>query len=73
MRLLEAICLPMLLILSVLPSAAIRGTSSRQEINIRVKTELIQLRAVVTDRQGQLVDHLSKEDFVLLDDGRPSG
>jgi VWFA-related protein len=71
MRTLKAICLPMLLVLSILPCAVIRGTSNQQEINIRVKTELIQLRAVVTNRQGQLVDNLSKEDFVLLEDGRP--
>ena len=68
---LKAIYLPPLLVLSMLASAAPGQQESQQEINIKVKTELIQLRAVVTNRQGQLVDNLSKEDFVLLEDGQP--
>ncbi len=38
---------------------------------IRVKTELIQVRAVVTDSKGNPVDNLRQEDFLLLDDGQP--
>jgi len=47
-------------------SAPARGTTQ-----IRVKTELIQVRAVVTNSKGNLVDNLSKEDFLLIEDGRP--
>lgn len=38
---------------------------------IRLKTDLLEVRAVVTDRKGNPVDNLKKEDFELLEDGRP--
>lgn len=38
---------------------------------IKLSTELIEVRAVVTDRQGKLVDGLKKEDFEVLENGRP--
>jgi len=68
---LKVICAAALLVLSMFPYAVVGRTSTLQEVRIKVKTELIQLRAVVTDRQGQLIDNLSKEDFLLLEDGRP--
>jgi VWFA-related protein len=68
---LKAFCLPALLVLFVSAFAPTGHSEKQQEINIRVKTELIQLRAVVTNRQGQPIDNLSKEDFVLLEDGQP--
>src|ERR1700694_3099489 len=42
-----------------------------QDDVIRVKTDLVQLRAVVTDRKGQLVDNLKQDDFEVLENGRP--
>jgi VWFA-related protein len=38
---------------------------------IKVKTELVEVRAVVTDRQGRPIENLTKEDFVLLENSRP--
>ena len=67
----KAICIPVLLLLSIFPYAIIGRPANQQQVNIKVKTELIQLRAVVTNRQGQLIDNLSKEDFVLIEDGYP--
>ena len=37
----------------------------------KFKTEPVEVRAVVTDRNGRLVEDLNKEDFELLEDGRP--
>lgn len=37
---------------------------------IRIKTDLVQVRAVVTDRKGQLVDNLKQEDFEILENGK---
>jgi VWFA-related protein len=37
----------------------------------KVKTELVEIRAVVKDSHGGLVENLSKEDFELLEDGKP--
>lgn len=37
----------------------------------KVKTELVEVRAVVTDRKGGLIENLKKEDFELLENNRP--
>jgi VWFA-related protein len=42
-----------------------------QDQPIRVKTELIDLRAVVTDKRGQPITDLKKEDFELTENGKP--
>src|SRR5215510_5107410 len=42
-----------------------------QDQPIRVKTELINLRAVVTDKRGQSITDLKKEDFELMENGKP--
>ncbi|HZN10275.1 MAG TPA: VWA domain-containing protein [Blastocatellia bacterium] len=38
---------------------------------IRLETELVQIDVVVSDAQGRLVRDLKREDFELLEDGRP--
>jgi VWFA-related protein len=53
-----------------LPANA-QKTSSDQDDVIRVTTNLIQVRAVVTDRKGQVVDGLKQEDFEILENDRP--
>ena len=37
---------------------------------VRLKTALVHIHAVVTDKQGKLVEELKKEDFELLDQGQ---
>jgi VWFA-related protein len=37
---------------------------------IKVKTELMEVRAVVTDQKGRIVDNLKKEDFELLENDK---
>ena len=44
-------------------------TGEQQEA-IRVKTELIELRAVVTDRRGEVVRGLRREEFEVLENGK---
>src|SRR5215216_323205 len=48
-----------------------RPTQGRQDQTIRLKSELVEVRAVVTDKQGQPVGNLKKEDFELLENNRP--
>lgn len=43
----------------------------QQDPSIRVKTDLINLRAVVTDKRGQAVTDLKQEDFELTENGKP--
>jgi VWFA-related protein len=42
-----------------------------QDTPIRVATELIEVRAVVTDKQGQPISGLTKDDFELLENNKP--
>ncbi len=48
-------------------------TSSKPEQDdvIRTNTNLIQVRAVVTDRAGKLVDNLKQDDFEVFENGKP--
>lgn len=45
--------------------------TNQQEPTLRIKTELLQLRAVVTDKQGKVVEGLRAEEFELLENNRP--
>ena len=40
-----------------------------QDQAVRLKTELVELRAVVTDKKGNPISDLKKEDFEVLEDG----
>ena len=42
-----------------------------QDDAVRLRTELIQVQVVVTDKQGRVIEDLKKEDFELLEQGRP--
>ncbi|HSW39016.1 MAG TPA: VWA domain-containing protein [Acidobacteriota bacterium] len=42
-----------------------------EDQTIRVQTDLFEIRAVVTDRRGNLIENLRLEDFELLQDGEP--
>lgn len=46
-------------------------TPGKQEQPLRLSTDLIQVRAVVTDKQGRMIDQLKKDDFVLLENDLP--
>lgn len=45
--------------------------ANNQEPAIRIKTELLQLRAVVTDKQGKVIEGLQVLEFELLENNRP--
>ena len=44
---------------------------ARQDQPVRLKADLIEVRAVVTDGNDRVVDNLKAEDFELLENGRP--
>src|SRR5215475_5350956 len=44
---------------------------AKQDQPIRLKTELIDMRAVVTDKRGQPITDLKQEDFELMENGKP--
>lgn len=48
-----------------------RTSTQAQDQPIRLKTELIEVRAVIADRGGEVVADLKKEDFEVLENGRP--
>ncbi len=45
--------------------------NDEQEKQLRLRADLVQLRAVVTDKRGQTVGGLKKEDFEILEENRP--
>src|SRR5262245_36768426 len=48
-----------------------QGAQQKQdEPLLRIKTELVQIDAVVTDKQGKLARDLKRADFELFDDGK---
>ncbi|HWX42172.1 MAG TPA: VWA domain-containing protein [Blastocatellia bacterium] len=47
------------------------GQDSAKDQSVKLQSELVELRAVVTDKQGRLIDGLKKEDFELLENGKP--
>ena len=47
-----------------------QAKNDEQEKKIRLKAELVQLRAVVTDKRGQPVAGLKREDFEVLEENR---
>src|SRR5688572_27433890 len=44
---------------------------SAQQATFRAGTELVSLTATVTDRRGQFMTDLTREDFEVLEDGKP--
>lgn len=67
-----AISLLLALSIGLSPLAAVRQSKQdKQDEPIRLKADLIEVRAVVTDKQGNVIGNLKKEDFELLEKGRP--
>lgn len=79
MRSVVFLCLSTLLVPCAIGIAAVAQDQKKQDQSkkaekdwvVELKTLLVELRAVVTDRQGHLVDGLKKEDFELREKGRP--
>lgn len=53
------------------PEDQAQGKKEEQDKQLRLKADLVQVRAVVTDKRGQPVAGLKKEDFELLEENRP--
>ena len=45
-------------------------SNSKTQDALRIETELVQIDAVVTDKQGKLIHDLKREDFELYEDGK---
>ncbi len=67
----------LLIALSGSPSIPVRAQnpkgekpSTPQDQPLKLKTELIEVRAVVTDKQGNLVKNLTKEDFEISENNK---
>ncbi|MGB7219502.1 MAG: VWA domain-containing protein [Vicinamibacterales bacterium] len=61
-----------LLVLALLVAAeVVSGQRTPQQPTFRLETTLLEVDAAVTDPQGNIVRGLTKDDFTLLDDGKP--
>ena len=54
-----------------LPKGAAQEQSKQDENAVRISTELVQIDVGVKDQQGKLVRDLRREDFEVLEDGKP--
>jgi VWFA-related protein len=54
-----------------LATGAQEKTQDDRDKQLRLRTDLVQVRAVVTEKKGQPVDNLTKDDFDVLEDNRP--
>src|SRR5262245_20430659 len=65
--------LPLLLqsLLATTTTVQTNQKPSEQDERIRLKTDLIELRAVVTDKRGNAIVDLKKEDFELMENNKP--
>lgn len=72
MKFVSCLLLTSLLVFSTVVSTPAQDPKKRAEQDwvVELKTVLVELRAVVTDRQGNLVQGLKKEDFELREKGR---
>ncbi len=52
-------------------SSQTNPTEPPENQKFQVKTELMEVRAVVTDRDGTIVENLTKDDFELLENDQP--
>jgi VWFA-related protein len=60
------------LLCTIMSVAALDDSSQKQDIQqFRVKTELMEVRTVVTDKQGRIVENLKMDDFELLENNHP--
>src|SRR4051812_19508254 len=46
-------------------------TSSQDEDVVKITTNLVQIDAIVTDKQGRVVTDLQPQDFQIFEDGHP--
>src|SRR5271163_4140847 len=47
------------------------SSKANSSVVIRTETRLVQLSVIAVDKKGHAVENLKKEDFVLLDNGKP--
>jgi VWFA-related protein len=68
------ICSLLIVLLNLQPVAAQnsrgRTVAEQQDTPIRLRSDLVEVRAVVTDRQGKPVKNLRKEDFEIIENGK---
>src|SRR5437868_487758 len=48
-----------------------QGQAGQRADAVRIRTELVQIDVVVKDQKGKLVRDLRREDFEVLEDGKP--
>jgi VWFA-related protein len=58
---------------SLAPPLQAQTKQAGQEPGVKLTSQLVELRAVVTNKQGQPVNDLKKEDFEVQENGRPQG
>lgn len=55
----------------IIPALRAQTPSAEGVPTFKARSELVTVPVVVTDKSGVHIEHLTKEDFVLLEDGKP--
>jgi VWFA-related protein len=63
--------LGLLLLLGGLPAGAQEAPTAEESFTDQIEVSLVNLEVIVTDKKGKLVPDLQKEDFEVLEDGKP--
>ena len=69
-RVMGRLCLGAFLLLLLLPGASL-FSQDQQKPDISVDVKLVNVLATVRNKKGDIVRNLTKDDFVLEEDGRP--
>ena len=64
-----------ILLYSVIPAQddalQTKPTKTPEDQKFQVKTELMEVRTIVTDPDGRIIENLGKDDFELLENDQP--
>ncbi|MDO8565098.1 MAG: VWA domain-containing protein [bacterium] len=61
----------MKLLCLVVVSVLLAGQATAQQERFRTETELVEVNVLVTNKNGEVVHGLTKDDFTILDEGKP--
>ena len=65
------VCTAILFFTSLAQQPTKPESSATQEAVVRISTQLVQIDAIVTDKQGNHLENFAADDFVLTVDGKP--
>src|SRR4030095_11374794 len=60
-----------LIVASLILAAYVTASGQQPSVTFRAETNFVEVHAIVTDQAGAFVRNLTKDDFKILEDGKP--